>query len=73
LPLDGEPLLEENTSDHELLYGLIRYQQNRKFGLIRTNGEELIEPIFDGIEYFAGSNVIWAKQDGKWGMLKIKP
>lgn len=72
-PLDGTPFLDERTGDHHLLYGCIKYYKDGKYGIISTTGEEIIPPIFEDVTFLSDSQTYWAKQDGKWGLLKIKP
>lgn len=71
--LDGAPLLDEKTRDHHLLYGCIKYSLDGKYGMISTNGKEIIPPIFEDVTFLSDAQTFWAKQDNKWGLLKIKP
>ena len=41
------------------------------FGIINTEGEYLIKPQFEEIKFEENSNLVYAKDNGKWGILNI--
>ncbi len=41
------------------------------FGIINTNGKYLLKPQFEEIKFDENSNLVYAKENGKWGILNI--
>ena len=65
----------ENTDGKTVWYeeNVLRYMENRKYGLIDFSGKEIVEPIYDNIYAIEGiEKSLILEKDGKKGVINSK-
>lgn len=70
-PLQGDPVTEENSNQHQLIPGAIIFKKGDKYGMVALDGTTLIPTTLDEIIYH-GPQSIWGRIGGRWGLLAVE-
>ena len=58
--------------DKNQFYFLCAREEDKGFGILDKNGQELIPTIYDSIRQIYNHSIVIAKKKGKWGLINLK-
>ena len=53
------------------LNGYLIVRQGEKWGLLDTDGNIVLSPIFDGLSQVNEDGQLWVREDDQWGVMQL--